>query len=282
MPTLYDVLSSIKSQVTTACNTAGITVPGQVIVGWPAATELVKILAQTGPQCQISVFGLKGARNVTRYRPEYQVIAPPTVTVTASVSGNVVTFAGTPMAGLNIHVFPDAPKPDAVYLTAGSDTTLTEIAVQVAAAISAQTGYTATPSGAAVTVTGCKTLRCNIGGSQIAIAAMEVGRVQQDVQVTVWANNPLSRNDVSAAIVQGLGQLNSMFFDLPDGTDFRIVFSHETWDDEEQSSYTAYKSHLLFTCEYGINQTVVATQVESVIASTKDDGTTTVGYSAGP
>lgn len=282
MPSESAVLSTVATAVTNAINAAGITQRGQVGPGWPTATEMTSVLAQIDGEWLVSVYPLKGSRNVTRNRPEYQVLQRPSVTVTASVSGNVLTFAGTPQAGLNIHVFPDAPKPDAVYLTTASDT-LASIAVSVAGAISAQTGYIATPSGASVTVAGCRTLRCNIGGSQQVLAAREVGRIQQDVQVTAWAPDDQIRSLLHDAIISGVGQLGSMYFTLPDGSDFSMKFHTSSWSDESQSSYSLYVSHLIYTCEYGINQSVVATQVESVIASTTDNSHPGgVGYSAGP
>lgn len=278
------VLDGIVSAVNNAINAQGITQRGQVGKGWPVATEITPILAQSDNEWQVSVYPLPGSKNVTRNRPEYAMIPKPNVTLTASVTNNLITFAGTPQAGLNIHAFCDAPLPDTWYVTNGQDT-LASIAFGVAGSINAagRPGLSATATGAVVTVTGCKTLRVTIGGSETAVIGREVGRIERVVQVSVWASNDAVRALVFGAIQSGVGMLDSRFFTLADGTDYGICYESDTWSDESQSSYSLYVSHTLYRVEFGITQTVTATQVGSVIASTTDGSMTpVVGYSAGP
>jgi hypothetical protein len=78
-----------------AATNAGVSV--KTYCGWPEAAQL-QLDLQVG-NAHVSVFSEHAARNTTRFLRVWQQVAPGVPILTATVSGNTVTFGGTGGAG---------------------------------------------------------------------------------------------------------------------------------------------------------------------------------------
>lgn len=267
-PIEQDVLETIRSAVTSALSaaaTAGnISTTGQVVVGWPASTQLTEILANA--QSQVSLYMLEGGKQDTRYPPEWVSIAQPNVPLIATVSGGTVTFSGSVVAGLNIHTFVGNILQDAYYQTVLEDN-LASVATHVASAINALaiSGVTATPSGNGLSVTGSYSLACNIGASSVAIAR-EAHLWQRCVQISIWAPDPNTRYAMTDPILSSIGTIDNSFLTLSNGMTMRIYNSgRQSWNkDKLQLSYSCYQAHYIFDVEYYSIAQTTSSQIESL------------------
>jgi hypothetical protein len=103
-------------------------------------------------------------------------------------------------------------------------------------------------------------------GATSATVSNEVGRTQRDFQISVWSNNPTSRDATAAAVDLALRSLRNL--PLPDGSVASINYSRSIQDDGQQKE-NVYIRHLFFSIEYGTFQTMQAPLVTSVIANVK-------------
>lgn len=247
---------------------------GRIYVGNPLVPELVKILAEPPGTWQISVFPLGPAKDETAFSPYDQplFIPGPTPSVAASVASGVITFSGSVgTQPINVHTVVDADG-DA-YVQTTPNQSIDSVASAVAAAINALDlpGVSASASGAAVTTEGISDLRCNIGGTGSTIA-YEVGRYSRSIVATVWANDPYARELLADAIVARVGTAFTRFLSFPDGSQFYLENTNGgAYDDDSQSSYSAYVARINFTVQYGI----LFTSAVSVLGAVKNE--TTVG-----
>lgn len=281
LPRLQDVLQTLQVAVTNALNTAAIETPAQVVIGWPVATELIKINNQG--QYQVSIVERSGtARSVAGYNePAYQVTSPYSP-LAATVVGNVVTFSGSVVPGLNVHTFVGAPVADAYYQTISGDT-LATVATGAAAAITALAlaGITAAAVGAAITVTGSPLLICNVGGVG-TVMAKENGRIARSIQVTAWCPNPDIRWLIAEAIISAIGTQDNRLLTLSDGTTFECLLTSQAskkadgLDDKSQSSYSLYQESMVFDVEYAMLRYFGATTIESGIVQSTVNSTVEV------
>lgn len=270
--------------VRTACRSgiiaSGLTVnPAQIVRGWPVGTELTKILSQPTviKPYQVSVYQLPGAKQgeVALATAPRTVQAPAPSTLTAAVSDNVVTFGGAPQAGANVHVFLDEPQADAFYQVTAADT-LASIATALAAAINEVNflGVTAMASGDAVTISGASSIAANVGSpTTMSVALLEAQRIECNLQVCVWANDPLLRVQVRDAIVQNVGTRDIPSLPLGDGSLMMCAYATDKMIDKSQSSYNLYQHNIVFKCSWGENRIVKATQIAAVksIINQNDD-----------
>lgn len=273
-PRLQDVAETIQVYVAGLLNAAGITQKGQVVVGWPATPDLTQILGQAGEQWQVSVWPCDDTKNTSRYEATSFKLASPNVPMTATVAGDILTFGGSVIAGLNVHTFVGRFLQDAFYQTTSLDT-LGSVAVGVQNAINALSvsGVAAAASGDSTTITGSPLLRCNVGGAGL-VSAKEVGRVSRSVQVSVWAPDPVIRWALADPIITGAGEADSTYLTLSDGTPMFVLYECDSMRDKAQSSYSLYEHHMRFHVEYGIIKYLQGTQVESVeITETLNGGT---------
>jgi hypothetical protein len=260
---LVDVLKTLKSNVSTAINAAGVTTPGKTVRGWPVTTQLADILAKKG--YLVTVYPQEGSTDESRYREERIAESLPTVSLVATVANDVVTFSGAVAAELNVHVFVGKPLREVLYQTVQGDT-LASIATALATAINALalSGVHATPNGATLQVTGSPALRCNVGGS--GTITLEVGRDARDIQVSVWAPNEATRDAVGTAIIAAIGTVRNHDLTLPDGTMAPIHKVGDRLRDKAQSPYSCYEWHIIFHVEYPRCEVQPATQIGAIKA----------------
>lgn len=274
--------NTIRDAAAVILNTSGIAAKGQVGLGWPLATEIVKILAQAPEQCLISVFPLKNTtRNVTESGPEPMAYVAAAPTLTATVLNNTITLAGAVVANVNLHAFINAPAyPDALYSTVGGDT-LASSATALAAAITALAvpGVTASATGAVVTVTGAKTLQVTVGGR--TTLSTEVGLYETLVQLSLWTQDDATRSALQDALLGNMGAVDTRWFPVGDGTFINLDFARENWSDESQSAYSLYVGHLVFACTYPMLRTATATQIGAGVAAITTTPSLTQTYATG-
>lgn len=277
MSRINDVLTAFGQNVSSAINTySGITTPSQTIVGWPNFEDLTKIIQQG--QYLVSIFDTGKTRDTSRFYPQWMKLSDPNVTLTASISGNVITFAGTvPSSGsqFNVHTLVGAPLQDTLVQTVAGDTPST-VATKVKNAIVAAgiPGVSATVSGTSVTVTGSPNIKCNIGGS--ATLAREVARHKRTIQVSMWCPNPQIRASVGDAISANVGVkgLSTKFITLPDGTNVWAEWYSSADVDDKQADYSVFIRHLFFNLEYGVLQYQQATQIGAIQETWQVQGVT--------
>lgn len=263
-PRLQDVAETIQAFVANLINAAGVTNLGQVIVGNPTGPDLGEIIAQADEEWQITVLPLDDARDMTRYQLMTFKLSSPSVPMSASVTGDTLTFAGAVIPGLNVHAFVGRLLRDAFYQTQSGDG-LPQVAIGIQNAANALgiAGVSATASGDGVAITGSPLLRCNIGGQGL-VEAKEVGRVCRSVQVSVWCPDPIIRWTLADIVLIGLGQGDSNDLPLSDGTPLRVFYENDMMRDKAQSSYSLYEHHIRLHAEYGIIKVLQGAQVESL------------------
>ncbi|HEX8894465.1 MAG TPA: hypothetical protein VF783_14135 [Terriglobales bacterium] len=233
-------------------------VPARIYAGWPTAAQLdVDLAAGT---CHVSVFN-RESRNTTRYQLAQvdPTVTPPALTLT--INANTVTVGGTVAAGVNTAVIVGVNA--FTYQTVANDT-LSTIAAALASSINLTYPGT-TSSGAVITLpnTGPPINAARVGGG--ASQSIEVGRVEQVFQITVWANSPTNRNAIGSLIVPAIMQ--NHFLTLADGSAARLILKSQR-DDDVPEKELLYRRDIMATVEYVETASVSATQVVDIVQNT--------------
>lgn len=228
--------------------------PIRVYAGWPSAAKLdADLLVGT---CHVSIFN-RESRNTTRYQLAQidPTVTPPALTFT--INGRTVTVGGTVATGINTAIIVGTNA--FTYQTVANDT-LTTIAAALASSINL-TYLGTTSSGAVITLpnAGPPINTARVGGS--ASQSIEVGRVEQVFQITVWANSPANRKAIASLIVPALMQ--NHFLTLADGSAARLILKSQRDDDVPQKELL-YRRDIMATVEYAETATVTATQVVDI------------------
>lgn len=275
MANFDQICRALGPLISDAINASSITVPSKTIVGWPVPSEAVKLWGKG--EFLVSIWPAGNARPVTRYAAVPFQLTPPTITLTAEVAGLVVTFGGDVVAGFNVHCVLDTIG-DAYYRTFENDT-LDNVAAGVAAAVNALdlAGVSASAIGAVLTVVGVRAVVVNIGKALTMVK--EVARMQQDLWVISWPASP-SASDVAlaagkatraaldGAILGAIGGTDKRWFTAGDGSRFSVdLTGGPRWSDKAESSYTVFRSDIIYTVEYPVLVPVAATPI-GVIAAT--------------
>jgi hypothetical protein len=233
-------------------------IPVRIYAGWPVAAQLdADMLAGNA---HVSVFN-RESRNTTRYQLAQvdPVVTAPLLALT--ISGRTVTVGGTVAAGVNTAIIVGTNA--FTYQTVSADT-LSTIATALAALINATYAGT-TASGAVITLpnSGPAINAARVGGS--ASQSIEVGRVEQVFQITVWANTPANRKAIASLIVPALMQ--SHFLTLADGSAARLILKGQRDDDVPQKELL-YRRDIMVTVEYVETASVTATTVVDIVQNT--------------
>lgn len=276
MASVDDVLAALNDQINTALIAANVTNEGFIAPGWPNMTELTKQMEQVPAQYFVSIYPLPTERVTTRFLNEpWGYISTIDPTVTASISGNVVSFSGAVTPGQNVALILDPGTSGAVahYQTKAGDT-LADVALGVAAQVVAP--YTATPSGDTVAITSAATLRCNVGGS--AVVGQEVLRTDRHFQISVWCPDAPTRSLIFNAIKRAFASV--YFLTFPDTSSGRLKYVSSPWSDEMQQD-TLYFLKAVYSVEWGeIAQDTQTQIVVTQVTTTGQNGpsiTTTEG-----
>lgn len=230
-------------------------VPVRVYAGWPQAAQLdADLLIGDG---HVSVFN-RESRNTTRYQLQQTDVAVTAPALTLAISGRTVTVGGTVAAGVNTAVIVGTNA--FTYQTVANDT-LTTIAAALASSINATYPGT-TSSGAVITLpaTGDPINAARVGGTGSQV--IEIGRVEQVFQITVWANTPANRKAIASLLAPAIMQAH--FMTLADGSAARLILKSQRDDDVPQKELL-YRRDIFVTVEYVETETVTATTVVDIV-----------------
>lgn len=263
MSRLEQVQNALGQAIADAINAYGFTnPPGQVFPGFPTVQNLTDIL-HAGKYC-ISIYPHSGtgAKPMKAWYPEPMQVSAVVNTLTASVSGNVITFGGSAMPNINVHTLFNHPEVVVAYKTTASDT-VPSVASAVATAINNAhvAGVSATANANAVTLIGATNLHVNLSGT--AQIAQEVRRLCRRIQVDTWCPDFQIRDTLDEIITSNVGTLINSKYDLGDGTTVWVKYVPGAWDDARESADLMYRGIYLFDCEYSVLQYQTATQIAS-------------------
>jgi hypothetical protein len=225
--------------------------------GWPTSSSLDQDLQRE--IVNVSIFPIGPERNVTRYAPQSHVMSIVEPTLTLTVSDNTITVGGAMPSPFTPHNMALLMSGKAFIYAIQATDTLTSIATGLASLISAAYPGT-TSSGAVITLAaGANAQDARVGTT--GTTAIEWERQTQRVQITVWAPDPTTRNQVSAAIKSSLSQIS--FLTMPDGFGARCLSTGQLppLSDMLEKAKT-YRRDLFYDIEYA---TTVEQQSATVV-----------------
>lgn len=274
MSDVSNVLDVLVALIGAAAYPAGSPAPGtpsawgmpvSIRPGWPNAETLQCNLAAVDnsgnpktPVCNVSVYPRPDERNTTRYSREWQTQSTNTPTLTATVSGQTVTFAGTvpnPITGNPHNVMVLANGKDYVYAVL-QGATLTTIAAALAALIAVDIGGTTSSGGVITLPSGAR-----IGAARVGVTAssiQELGRQERLFQIGIWADSPANRDALAIGVDGVLRPLS--FLTMPDGFAARIIYKSSPMSDALEKT-GLFRRDLLYTVEFATTQTQVSAQM---------------------
>ena len=223
--------------LTAACVVTGAVC--RIYRGWPVPAALDADLAAGYTNILVTA-GTGQSRNTTRW-PDAWVPQTTTVpTLTASVSGDTVTFAGT--AGMGQVAAVIADQSWASWRMQQSDTPQS-VAAELARSLS--TVRAASASGAALTVPGAIRLIARVEADQPTLRLAR--RQQQAFKLTAWCPDPATRDAVGSAVDSALAGID--FVGLVDGTSGRLRYLASTVSDRWEDA-TLYRRELTYSVDY--------------------------------
>ena len=222
----------------------------RVFRGWPDPKQLNTDMA--AGVCDISIYSIPGgSRDTSRYPRDWHSLPAAPCTLTASSSGNVVTFGGTPGAAQLASL--TASNIGFSYAVQASDT-LATIATALAAGINADGRLQATATGPAMTITtpdGTPKPATGFANST-GTAWRETRRQEQRIMISIWCPTPNLRDALGGAIDNGLSDVDFIDAGDPTTTRFRYFGTSET---DSGTNASLYRRDLNFVCEFPTIQT---------------------------
>lgn len=266
--TLYSALNLLLTQQLTPLWT-GVSPPVRCGIGWPPLDALQDVAK--GNSSLGTLFPV-GSENTTRWagRTYAQAETITAAGLTATVSPALVlpggtatiTLGGTP--GVNDAVVfagsgPIAVAPTLADAIATTGESLSALATALAASINAAAGtlYTATASGAQVTVTNGYTVAANVAVNvgNIGTALRETRRVNRHVQLTFWTRDETTRQAVTDPVDSLLGTLEDFGFYYAGTTgaseSVHVKYSSDHYSDEDQLR-DVYRRDFHISLEHGV------------------------------
>ena len=215
-------------------------VPGpdcRIYRGWPNSAALDADLS--AGKINATIVPVGDGRTTTRFSDPWRDSLQQ-ATLTASVSGSVVTFAGAANVGQIAGILVNGRS--YAYRTQVGDTPQL-VAANLAALTRAN--FTANLSGCTVAIIGAHDLLARVVAD--ATAQQEVRRQEQTFRVTCWCPTPASRDATASAIDQTLS--TSHFIPLADGTSGRLIYFGTAVFDQSQNA-RLYRRDLTYSVEY--------------------------------
>lgn len=210
----------------------------RVYRGWPEAAALDADLR--AGYVNVSVFPDAGGKNTTRDFKQWLKLARIVPTLSATVVGDTVTFAGTANPGQLAGV--SANGKTYVHMTQSGDSPAL-VAADLAAAM--RPSFIVLLSGASIIVPGAVKLMARVVAEQPAL--QQTRRQEQPVRITCWCPNPETRDATAEVIDSALAQVN--FIALPDGSCGRLRYRSGAVIDRAEDA-SLYRRDLLYTVEY--------------------------------
>ena len=265
MASLEDVMNTLTTQISAYVYPNGTGQPSvtgktvRVYPGWPTSSSLDQDLQ--ADNTNVSIFATGPEHNVTRYRPKNNVMSIAAATLTLTAVGNIVTVGGvmpSPFTAHNLALLVD--KQPFIYSVQSTDT-LTSIATGLATLLAV--AFPGTTSSGPVITLPANTVPIVARVGTTGVVTTEWERQQQRMQITVWAADPTSRQQVASAIKTGFSQI--AFLNMPDGYGARVRSNGSMLSDILEKAKT-YRRDLFYDVEYATTvtqtlATVVATKV---------------------
>lgn len=251
-----EALVAIISQAIYPSGTAQASALGaqvKVFAGWPLPAQLDADLTATPAMNNVSIWARDEERNTSRYGRDWQVSTLADPTITASMSGQTVTFGGTGAASQNVAVLANGAS--FVYAVQATDTP-TSIATALAALMAPTIPGTSSSGPVLTLAAGARLQAARIG--VVGTLARELGRQERRWQLSVWAADPATRDRLAALVNDTLRPLT--FVTLPDGYAGWIRYQGAHQIDAQQKE-RIYRRDIFYTVEYPTTQVVPATQV---------------------
>jgi hypothetical protein len=233
--------------------TNAASVPGadcRIYRGWPNAAALDSDLR--AGLINVTVFAGEGSGRVSTRYVEDWISSPATPSLTGTVAGNSITFAGTANIGQVAGILVDGRS--YAYRTQAGDTPAS-VSANLAALARADTIVQL--SGASLTIPSAGDLLARVVAD--APAQREVRRQLQNFRVTCWCPTPAGRDSAAVAIDQALA--TTTFIQLADGTLGRLTYGGTTIFDQSQDALL-YRRDLLYAVEYA---TIVAASLPAML-----------------
>lgn len=262
MADLLDVQNALAALCGTALYPNGTGQPSTagidclIYPGWPEQSRLAKDLGAATPKAHVTIYAPPGMeRATTRYARDWQDVTLAAPTITATVSGRVVTIGGSVTPGHYVTMLVDGM---AYSYAARYGDTLTAVAAALA---SLAAGIGATAAGTGVT------LPAKYQGLIVARAAApgtiarELARTQRGFMVTIWAPSPQTRSAIGLVITSALTANDDL--DMPDGTAAHTVYRGTNESDGKENAM-AYRRDINLWAEYAIIETAPGYPITAV------------------
>ncbi|WP_369606278.1 hypothetical protein [Serratia marcescens] len=263
MADLSDVMSYLAGTIAAMVYPNGTSNPSiagvriRVYPGWPLPNELETQLKAGNVDISIYPLGSERKKPIGIGRP-YYIIDPGTPTITATVSGQAVTFSGTISVPQNIYLLING---NGYHHPVQPTDTLTSIATGYATTIAG-----ATSAGPTLTVPSAREIIARVGA--IGSAARELKRQEKEFQICVWAPTPALRDMIGGAIDALLSESSdSVFSDQSHGI---VRYCRTSQTDEKQKFNTLYRRDVVYSVEYATTQIISAPQVVAPILNITD------------
>ncbi|TKI03575.1 hypothetical protein [Martelella alba] len=253
MPDLSEVQMVLVGSIAATLYPNGTSQPSiananiKVYPGWPVPNVLENDITAGG--AHVSVFASPTERKIPNYLGRgYYTVNPGAPTITADVSGNMVTFGGTVSVPQNIYLLIDG---QGYHHPVQADDTLTMIATAFSALIPSSSSY-----GAVLTLPPSHSITARVGG--VGTAARELKRQEKEFIVTVWSPTPALRDTVALAIDSALAESSDIVF--ADGS-HGIKLYARTFQTDQLEKYQLYRRDIVYSVQYATTQIISAPQV---------------------
>ncbi|PRP68703.1 hypothetical protein BUE93_20780 [Chromobacterium amazonense] len=222
--------------------------PIRTYPGWPTPNKLETDL-KTGI-VNVSLHDMPGERRVDESIGQpWTVTQRPAHTLTATVSGNMVTMGGA-VSPQNVLI--QLNGQDYIYTAQPSDT-LNSIAAALSALVPG-----ASSNGPAVTLPAGSRVVARVGG--IGSAFREITRQEKHIMVSFWAGAPALRDSVASFLIPRLADVRNLL--LPDGS-FAFMRYERNQNNDAQQTGGLYRRDLFLSVRFSTTSTQ---QVAEVIA----------------
>ena len=233
-----------------------VNIPCILYRGWPVPAELEKALK--AGKITVSVFPVAGMeRNTTRFNTDLNALPVSPATVTATIAGQTITFAGTLPYAQNVGVRLGSTSGFQKTYTYGATTSdsPSTIAAGIAALMVAD-GVPATAAGAVLTLPSTAVAYAVVGTS--GNAWQELKRQERGITITTWCNTPAQRDLVAPLVDQALAATSHLL--LSDGSGATMKYGRSGSFDERQT-VEIYRRDFIYMVEYATTRFVTAPQI---------------------
>jgi hypothetical protein len=277
MADLSDITAFLANSATSAVYPNGASQPSvanmDVLIheGWPIAEQLTLDLRgleiafegappmprPTGKRAHVSVFPMPGGSTPYQilYPVRVQIIQEPTINCAVSVTGEAITYTGTPALGEILTIVADGTA-FSTNAAAGA----TNISILQALLAKVQVTFpSASLSGNVLTVPFNFQMTVRQGG--VGLLGRVIHRECQRIWVTIWAPDPTTRSTLAKAVDVAIKR--HVIVTLPDTSQAKIIYTGTNVFDDRQNE-GLYRRDLIFDAEFATLETTPGTTITTV------------------